>query len=361
MGIADDIERALATDHRARERAREEIFVLFRDLSWEDQFKVYEFVQGHFVPSPSASKAFDEAQRRAECVAAIKRVVAHLGLPEGSSLGFREYDKVRGELGMPLSSAAIIRCWGSWAEAGKAARGERVSMTPLQRAHFRAALKRRPSGHGEWLAGVREWLEEGGPSQAEVDYNAWAQKRFEERPGLPLASRASCVRVALGLQWTLVLKVARGDVSLADAQAQRLRTLVREGRGFAGLNIIALLHGLSMHRAIHMSEDPKFPAVAFKLGTCRIWHLSDIKAHRAGRRFPAREPGGLQGEVMDSVQVRALLGLSAKAMNIALGNQLRWNRSPSIPPPHGCVARRHFWWASDVEEWARGRGLGEPG
>src|SRR5271166_6252337 len=130
-------------DHRARKRAREEILLRFKDLSWQDQYKTYNVIQGYFIHSGPGSEALKELRERAECVKAVMKVAEHLELPEGKTPGVEEYEQARKELGLDISSATIIRRWAVWREVCKAARGEKVSLTARQRAHLKAVIRYR--------------------------------------------------------------------------------------------------------------------------------------------------------------------------------------------------------------------------
>lgn len=348
MGITDDIERELSTDHRARQRAREDVLLRFMELSWQDQFKTYKVMQGYFIHSGAGSEAWREVQERGGCVEAMQRVARHLGLPEGEAPGVEAYQRGRKELGLALSSSAIIRRWGSWSEASKAARGEKVAMTARQRAHFRAAIGRRRHGE-EWLAGVREWLATNPPSLCRCDYNGWVVERNEERPDAPPVCSAESVYSALGLTWPQAMKVARGRLSLAEAQAKELQRLKEENGEFVSSCAVALILGITIHRTKFVVNDPAFPPHVFMLRGRRIWHLRDIEAHHKGKPYPRREPGELEAQVMDSPAVGRLCGLSKSDMNHAVtrGRAI-------IPPANGRVGGLHFWFRAEVEAWAAG-------
>src|ERR1700728_4630048 len=252
-------------DSQARRRGREEVISRFRELSWQDQYEVYEVIQSHFAHSGTGSKVLREQRERADCVKAVQEVTKHLELPEGQAPGVQEYEQTRKALGLELSSATIIRRWNAWREVCKAARGERVSLTVRQRELFRSARKREYRGE-EWLAGVREWLSSGASRTYRLDYDAWAIERNESAPHLPPVSTGKSVIDALVLPWTLTLRVARGELNLADAQAEQLAHFTSEGTDFGAVTVIALLHGLSRQRARFMTEkDTPFPAFAFKL------------------------------------------------------------------------------------------------
>jgi predicted DNA-binding transcriptional regulator AlpA len=338
------------TDSRARRRAREDITLRFKELPWPDQYRVYEFVQGHFFHSGRGSERLREVRERAECVTAVRRVAKHLGMGEGEAPGVEEYERARKELGIEPSASTIIRRWEAWREVSKAARGERVSQSARQRAQFRAAIKQKPSGE-EWLTGVREWLSEKPPTRYTCDYDAWAEERNERRPHAPPVATAESASRSLVLPWSLIVKVAQRDLSLADAQGQVLETLKGEDGEFIATGAVALIHGVTFHRAKLIVRGEGFPAHAFQMRESRIWHLSDVEAHHEGQPFPEREPGGLQGQILTTPEVSDLCGLTVSALWNAVSHG-----HPTAPPPSGRVRRLHFWFRITVEAWAEATG-----
>lgn len=351
MGIADDIARDLASDHRARKRLREDILLRFEELSWQDQYKTYEVVQGYFIHSGKGSEALRELRERAQCVRALQRVAKHLGMTDGEVPGVDAYERARKELGIEPSAATIIRRWEVWREVCKAARGERVSMSARQRAHFRAAIHQKQTGE-EWLTGVREWLSESRRSSRYArDYDGWAQERNERKPHAPPVAVAESISRSLTLPWNLVVKVAQRDLSLADAQRRELETLKTENGEFIGSGAVALVHGITGHRAKLLTRSEGFPTYAFKMRTSRIWHLSDVEAHHEGQPFPERTPGGLQHQILATPEICELCGLSVSAMWNAVSHG-----RPTAPPPSGRVRRLHYWFRISVEAWAGATG-----
>ena len=341
----------LLDDHRARRRAREDILLRFKELSWQDQYKTYEVIQGYFFHSGTGSEKLRELRDRAECVLAVQRVAEHLGLSEGEAPGVEEYERARKELELELSSATIIRRWGVWREVCKAARGEKVSMTARQRAQFRAAIRHKQSGE-EWLTGVREWLSEDHRSaRYACDYDDWAQERNERKPHCPPVATADNISRSLVLPWSLTVKVAQRDLSLADAQRQELETLKSEDGKFIGPGAVALIHGITIHKLKFLTRDEGFPSHAFKMRTSRIWHLSDVEAHHDGKPFPERTPGGLQGQILTTPEICELCGLTTGALWNAVSHG-----HPTAPRPSGRVRRLHFWFRITVEAWADATG-----
>lgn len=338
------------TDSRARRRARVDLLLTFGELSWQDQYRVYEVIQGYFFHFGPSADALDELRNRAKCVTAVQRVAKHLGLPEGEMPGVKQYETARKELGMELSSSTIERRWQAWPEVCKAARGERVRMTTRQREQFRALHGHRPKGR-EWLAGMREWLASAPPSLRAADYNAWVEMHNEEKPEEPPARKASSIRLALGLTWRETIRVARRDLPLAEAQARRLKALKRSSGGFVCARGVALIRGLTISMATkHARSDPTFPAYAFTLHKVRVWRWDDVEAHHQGRPFPKRKRGEMQGEVFDSDDIMRLCDLSPMQLYPAIRR-----RRPHVPQPAGRVANYPYWLRADVEAWSEQR------
>jgi hypothetical protein len=333
-------------DHRARKRAREDILLRFRELSWQDQYKTYNVIQGYFIHNGVGSEALKELRERAECVAAVKKAAEYLGLADGEAPGVKEYERVRREAGIELSSATIIRRWEVWREVAKAARGERVSLTARQRAQFRAAIKQKQSGE-EWLTGVREWLSERPSTRYARDYDAWAQEHNEQNPKLPPISLADNVRRSLVLPWNLILKVAERDLSLADAQARELQRLKSENDGFVSSAAVALINGVTQHRTEFIASSEGFPNYVFKMRASYIWHLSDVEAHAKGEPFPERVPGGLQHQILDRPQILRVCDLTPGALSHALSRG-----NATAPRAAGRVRGLHYWFRLSVEAWA---------
>ncbi|HEV7566092.1 MAG TPA: hypothetical protein VGO31_09070 [Microbacteriaceae bacterium] len=339
-------------DHSARQRARKDILLRFHDLSWQDQYKTYKVIQAYFIHSGPGSKAWKELRERAECVEAVKQAAKHLGLSAGEAPRVQEYERARKELGLDLGAATIIRKWGVWREVCKAARGEKVSQSARQRANKRAALLDRPRSTEDLLAGVREWLLDGAHSPfSERDYDAWVQERNEQKPNVSRVAKGAAVSGALVLSWNAIVKVAKRDVSLVNAQRRQLKKLKKEGGGeFVSTRAIALILGVSESLARHATRAPTFPVLAFKVVKARVWYLADIEAHHAGEPVPKRKRGELQSEVLTNREIRALCSVTPGEMRHGIVAGLS-----RTPPPAGCIANHNYWFRVSVEAWLDAR------
>jgi hypothetical protein len=340
------------SDHRARSRARQDILLRFQELSWQDQYKTYQVIQGYFIHSGPGSKALRELRERAECVDAVKQVAKHLGLGEGAAPGVQEYERARTALGIELNAATIVRRWAVWREVCKAARGEKVSQTVRQRAQFRAAIKHRPTNTEEWLAGIREWFLDGAHSPfSEDDYDAWRQERNEQKANLPPVAKGASIRSAFVLPWSAVIKVAKREVSLAVAQSRHLKRLKKEGGDeFVSVAGVALILGTTQARVRHLMKARGLPPYAFKADDAQVWRLIDIEAHHAGEPVPRRKRGELQSQILTSTDVGDLCGLTKAEMKRGIERL-----GSRIPPPAGHVACRNYWFRISVEVWLDAR------
>lgn len=346
------MEAAAAADHSARKRARQDICLRFKDLSWQDQYEVYKFVSGFFFQSGPGSDQLREARERAECVTSIQKVAAHLELEDEMTPGVQQYEKARKELGLRLSASAIIRRWVVWREVRKAVRGERVTLTVRQKEMLRV-IQEQDYKDEEWLAGVREWLESRTtkkPYLAQA-YSLWIIERNEQKPNQPPLAHNEVISNNLALPWEKILQVAKRDASLVDAQEQYLLEMKNENGMFVGLNAIALIHGVTLSKATRITEEPRFPPHVFKLSNGRAWYLEDVQAHRLGRFHPRRTVEELQDEIMTTAEVSGIIGLSPEQLLRAVRKNEVAGAGKLAPRPVGQFSGQYIWFRRHVDGW----------
>src|SRR5664280_308601 len=87
--LAPMLDDSAPTDSLARRRARVDLLLTFGELPWQDQYRVYEVIQGYFFHFGPSADALDELRKRAKCVTAVQRVAKHLGLPAGEMPGVK--------------------------------------------------------------------------------------------------------------------------------------------------------------------------------------------------------------------------------------------------------------------------------
>jgi hypothetical protein len=346
------MEAVAAADHSARKRARQDICLRFKDLSWQDQYEVYKFVSGFFFQSGPGSDQLREARDRAECVTSIQKVAAHLELEDGMTPGVQQYERTRKELGLRLSGSAIIRRWIVWREVRKAARGERVTMTVRQKEMLRV-IEEQDYKDEEWLAGVREWLESRVAKKPYLThaYSLWAIERNEQKPNKPPLANNDVISNRLALPWEKVLQVAKRDLSLVDAQEQYLAETKNENGIFVGINAIALIHGVTLSKAASITEETRFPPHVFKLSNGRAWYLDDIQAHRLGRFHPHRTVEELQDQIMTTAEVSETIGVTENQLTRAVRKKEVAGAGKLAPRPLGQLYGQYIWFRHHVDGW----------
>lgn len=336
-------------------------------LPWHDQFEVYHLLGLSLGVGDDKRGKQDKRQRelagRAEALEAMRAAAEHLSLPDGERLAVRDYERARQELGLSVSSAAIIRRWGAWREAVSVMGGAPARTTQRQRARW-LEINNSVRGREQHLEGIRGWLQSKPSAITKGAYDDWALSRNGQgASAIPLVT-ADAVTDALALPWGAVLAVARGKKALAVAQRERRKGLRSDGGslGLVSVAYIALLHGGSEGFAYKLVRKDGFPIpVAYTTRRSRrAWYRRDVEAHHAGRRVPKRALFEAQARIILADEVRALLGQSPKEFGKALHEAQRGQASgdvDSLPRPDGRVNHAYFWLRADVEAWAARTGI----
>jgi len=337
-------------------------------LPWHDQCEVYHLLGSSLGFEEDEPDKQDERRKelseRAEALEAMRGAAERLGLPDGKRLAVRDYERARRELGLGISSAAIIRRWGSWREAVSVMGGEPARTTQRQRARW-LEINNSARAREQHLAGVREWLEGKPATISKRAYDDFALSPDRQGTGaLPLVT-ADAVTDALVLPWRTTLAVARGEKALGAAQRERKTELRREGGslGLVSVAYIALLHGGSEKAAYKLVRAEGFPVPAAytTMNGRRAWYRHDVEAHHAGRRVPKRRLFEAQGKIILSEEVRALLGPPASEFERMVARSQLASRCEAqdgnlLPRPDGRVNHAFYWLRADIEAWNDRRG-----
>ncbi len=176
-----------------------------------------------------------------------------------------------------------------------------------------------------------------------ADSQAEARQPASPSPTLPHALSGT-ITTGLGLCWSECLRVARGEVALAEARPKHVRRRT-EGGGpddLVSLAGIRLLFALTPEQAEYLANRSGFPVPVLVVGANRMWIRSDVVAFKEGRPFPAREENELRERYYVASEVAALLGIAEKTLRAATTRK---------PPMTAKVARRALWLKKDVECW----------
>jgi predicted DNA-binding transcriptional regulator AlpA len=332
-------------------------------LPWHDQYEVYHLLGLSLGFEDDEPDKQDERQKelseRAEALEAMRAAAEHLGVADGERLAVRDYDRARQELGLPVSSAAIIRRWGAWREAVSVMGGAPARTTQRQRARW-LEINNSVRGREQHLEGIKMWIESKPTAITKAAYDDWALSRNGQGASAVPFVTADAVTNALALPWGTTLGVVRGEKALGVAQRERLGELRRDGGslGLVSVAYIALLHGGSERFAYKLTGKDGFPLpVAYTTKRSRrAWYRRDVDAHHAGRRVPKRALFEAQARIMLAEEVGALLGQSPKELREAFYEARRGEAgADSLPKPDGRVNHAYFWLRADVEEWAARR------
>ena len=118
-------------------------------------------------------------------------------------------------------------------------------------------------GSEDPIESVRQFLNQHPPprSTSLADYEAGAQEaqstRGSDEPRLPIDARG--LRVTLRTSWYRILAVARGDMTLEQAQQARLQELLAESGDYVGLTLAGWMLGMSASTVNKYRSRTGFP------------------------------------------------------------------------------------------------------
>ena len=352
------------SQHRqAKDKPWQAVLRRILDMAAQDQERIYAAL-GDMLEGPAGEEPVHEREMRArlEGVKAMEAAAAHLGLPEGKAPTSNQYKQAARETDLPMTWPAVYRAFEKrWGIARAFYEGKQVPPTASQRATRRAALGTK-RGHEEPIECIRLFLNQEPPplSTTRADYESWAKEaqaqRASDEPRLHLY--ADGMRMSLRTSWDRILAVARGELTLDDAQRQRLDEVLAECGDYIGISHAGWLLGMSGPTANKYRRRTGFPPyVAHLDGDC-VWRRADIEAYRdhtvayrTGEREWAHEPDCLDEQLVTVKHIEALTGFPRKQIE-SRAYEERWDL---VPPPAGKAARRLYWLRADVEAWERER------
>lgn len=321
------------------------------ELPWLDMYEVWRVLGSYLTPAGARETDTDrELRERIEATACLRRVAAHLRLPEGQAPTIAAYTRARAELDLPLSARQVETRWEGWHFAKLALAGEKAVETPAQRSIRRAATGRKYQRE-EYLTGIRDWLIHEPASETTADYDEWVKDRNSDPERAP-CRRAVAIESRLSLSWSRVLAVARFEAELPEAHLAYAEELRKASGVFdlVGAVDIALIFGTSRQEAQRLVRKPCFPPHVAVLSRARVWYRSDVEAHHVGQPHPEhRQEGELQARIVQSSEVSERLGCSL----VLLTSYLHDGRRGPAPQPAGRVSTKLYWVREDFEQWVR--------
>jgi hypothetical protein len=252
------------------------------------------------------------AGRRADAMKAMTQAAEHLGLPLGKAPKVAQFKRAASETELGMSFKSVYEAFdGMWGLAMRCYEEQPIPLNAAQRAVRREISRGRGKHFQLGLIGLRMWLDES-PSDTGLnttDYRDWASEKNEKRaPGQRrLIESPSTLRDHLWVSWPYAVAVAKGDMSLEDAQKKYVDEQVEIAGPLVCLEIAAFLMGLPTGDT--NIDRPGYPKCAALIGRKTHWLLSDIRAYQSGTREFRHGTGTFQRSYMDAPEVARTLGM----------------------------------------------------
>lgn len=324
----------------------------FYALSPRDQLAAFELIREYLGASAPETKHDRELRERAESLAALEKVATQVGLPKGRGPTTTQFKAEAPDVAPEWNVSRVTRLWGRWRFAVDAYEGRRMRATADQIA-LRLGEPLRPYSEEECLNALRTWLASE-PRRATMEhYTRW---HIEYNDRLPAGERrlpsSSTIKNRLQVWFDEALKVARGEVELAEAQRNHAERVSRGRRhdwtrtehDLVGIQWVARCAGTAVAVAARRTHQAGFPPPALTLGKRRAWLREDVESYYHGEPLSEREANWLQPLYLSSVQAAAMVGRDRGALLLNLD---------TLPKPAGRVAGELFFLRSEVEQWVR--------
>jgi hypothetical protein len=331
--------------HSPADTELEALVAAFFDLSAKDQLRAYEQIRTVIGRVVAPNEVDVKQEKRADSLVAVGRVAEHLSLDRPPTAP--EFDRAAKELGLGWTSSSVGRAWVRWRHACEAFDGEKPRMSNEQRqlmGHYSGRGRR----HNDYLAGIRLWLTTNPPLLSEAAYDAWVldynySPRGKENPLVG----ASTARKQLATPWRDLLRVARGEVTLEDAERTRVASRGDRSEGphdIIGSSSAARLLWVGLPYFHNLSHRPEFATPVLIISGSRGWLRDDVEVYKNTQRPPRRRPDELRKHYYDMAEVAALVGLGARSVG---------RGGAKAPKEVGSFGGHRYWLKRDVDNWCR--------
>lgn len=332
--------------------ARDEVLRAFHRLPTREQLEVYEEIRDFLDLPHRVTQSGKLADEKRDSLRAIGSVAGMLSLAPGVTPSAARFNALARKAAPGWNTSRVSRAWGSWRFACEAFAGATPRLSPLQEARRSATVHARRTT-GDYVAGVREWLLTKPAGERKGDYDAFVAIRNEsDRP--PFVTATTLTRT-LGLSWDDLKRVARDELSLADASGRVHAT--RELSNRSSYDLVALAQVVGMvggHeiRAKELMAAPGAPAAVYvdESRALRLWYRSDVSAYLAQQPFPKRVRNELGSVLLNTRQVAALLELSPRSVTSYITMK---QRKHLLPGPAVAAGGIHLWLRPEVEDWLK--------
>jgi predicted DNA-binding transcriptional regulator AlpA len=340
LGTADE---SLVEPHEQQEV--ETVLRRFADLTSRAQVEAFALIRGLLDGDVQETATDVDMARRKGALSAIGRVAEELGLPEGQAPTTTQFREVSKRLGLGWSVSKVGRAWsGKWRFACEAYVGHRLRRSARQQGVLDAQGKRRV--YEDYVTSLRLWLDTNPLVETTVAYDRWSREFNEVLPrNQAPVSGWTTIYHNLRVSFRDVLRVARGEVALADCPKKAGGDHTKEHGPLASRQWIAGEYGLSAHQAANVPRHPDFPKPVVLFSGRRAWLRDDVRAYFEGRRVPKRTEFELQDQYLGLAELAALMGKPPSRLK---------SQTMKRPPQAGLVSRTRYWERREVERWMQG-------
>jgi predicted DNA-binding transcriptional regulator AlpA len=326
----------------------------FFDLLVRDQLVGYQLIRERLAEKAGAETEHDlELRKRHDSLEALAAVAQHLGLSEERAPTVKQFDRVAGELELGWNSARVARLWGRWRFATDAFEGRRVRPTQHSiETQRRLGHRVRTYSDEDCVCAISRWLASEPIRATLTSFERWqALENDRRRAGESYVPGWRTIASALQIGFKEAVQVARGDLSLADAQNVTLERRQRDRldwsrteHHFVGLDWLSKRLGVTREQVKNVTRRGDFPQPVVTLERRRGWLQEDIEAYIQGEPSVERTSDALQQDYLTSGQAAAMIGRDRASLILGL---------TSLPKPAGMVSNRFFFLRSEVEDWMR--------
>lgn len=247
----------------------------FFALSAKDQRRAFVQIRDFLGAAAPAETSADRAvAEQAEALDVLARVATHLNLPEGEVPTVNAFDAACRELQLPWTRSRVIRAWGRWRTACAAFSEREVPLTARQVAYHRR-FRGRLTHHRPALDALRLFVQSNPPKERKQDYDRWVREQNDRlSENEPLFPTAQTALNRLRLTWIDALRVARGEVELADLPKRdgpHHESWVSGPHDLISIRFVMELFGIPRARAEGRAREEEFPTPVAIIGSTRGW------------------------------------------------------------------------------------------
>jgi hypothetical protein len=313
----------------------------FYELAHAQQLAAAELICAYLAANEGEPRSLAALREQSEGLRILTEVAAELRLPTGVAPTVRAFNQSDRARAAGWNASRIVRVFGRWSFATDHIEGRQVRQSAAQRAAERAARRGVSRNREDYLVGLRRWLDTSPATETTQDYDAWrAEHNATLGAGESPVVTYSMLRKAFRCDWPDLIAVARGELTLKNADGRtRRKSLPREEgpHGLIGFAEVRMLLGLKTTAARRVTRDPAFPAPAYvhpRGAWQRLWKRADVERFLAGD--PVDDRGvSLQDLYMDAAAVAEALGVAQ--ITVTTGS------TPRVPSPTVRIGGLQLW------------------